>query len=165
MKKRALITLGVVLALAATASLLMALPAGAASWAEKVTGGGQGMAGGVHFSITVSAWDGPAGQMEYSREGQSLPDLSMHGTVECLGLFSDNTVAVAAGPASVQYDPAGLIGPGDWMVVEISEGGVGYGDRVRVRLMSENAALATCNQPSGLFPGLIYDGNFNIRTK
>jgi hypothetical protein len=51
------------------------------------------------------------------------------------------------------------------MVVEIREGGVGYGDRVRVRLMSESAALATCDQPSGSFPGLIYDGNFNIRTK
>jgi hypothetical protein len=165
MKKRVLITLGVVLALAATASLLMALPAGAASWAEKVTGGGQGMSGGVHFSITVSAWDGPAGQMEYSREGQSVPDLSMHATVECLGIHSGGEEAVAVGPASVQYDPAGQVQPGQWMVVEIKEGGIGYGDTVRVRLMSETTALATCATPSGSFPGTIYDGNFNIRTK
>jgi hypothetical protein len=163
-KRRMSSGLVVVVSVAVAASVLMALPAGAA-WEEKITGGGQATAGSVHFSVTVSAWDGPAGQMEYSRSGQSVPDLSVHGTVECLGLFSEGTIAVAAGPASAQNDPAGLIGSGDWMVVEIKEGGVGFGDTVRVRLMPESSARSTCTQPSGSFPGTVYDGNFNIRTK
>jgi hypothetical protein len=51
------------------------------------------------------------------------------------------------------------------MVVEIKEGGVGSGDRVRVRVMAEAAALVVCGTPSGSFPGTVYDGNFNIRSK
>jgi hypothetical protein len=164
MKKRVLITLGVVLALAATASLLMVLPAGAASWADKVTGGGQGRAGGVHFSITVSAWDdgygNAAGQMEYSREGQSVPDLSMHVTVACL--YVDGDMAAAAGPARAQNDPGGWVDPTKWVVVNIKEGGIGAGDTVRVYKAPPGQA---CGPPQDGFPGYIYDGNFNIRTK
>lgn len=131
-----------------------------AGWADKITGGGQAMAGGTQFSITVSAWDdgsgGVAGQMEYSRTS-----LSMHASVECVGLFNEGTVGVAAGP--VRFQEGSMAG--DWMVVEILEGGVGSGDRVRVRVMSIDAALGVCGKPSGTFPGTIYDGNFNLRSR
>ena len=144
--------------------LLIALvvPAHVASWSEKITGGGQASAGGTCFSITVSAWSTAegedAGQMEYSRVG-----LSMHAKIQCVSIHDDGTVAVVAGPADAQNDS--IIGEGAWMVVEILEGGVGSGDRVRVRLMSEEAARNVCDNPSNSFPGLIYDGNFNIRSK
>lgn len=154
----------VVFVLVVALVLLTALPATAAGWTEKVTGGGQAVAGGTEFSITTSAWEDTegnvGGQIEYSRS-----DLSFHAKVECFGLFSGGDVAVAAGPAKVQDDPTGFIGAGEWAVIEILEGGKGSGDRVRVRLMSESAATGLCESPSGTFPGLIYDGNFNIRIK
>ena len=40
----------------------------------------------------------------------------MHGIVECFNVFSDGMVAVAAGPAKAQYDPAGAVGNGDWVI-------------------------------------------------
>jgi len=145
--------------------LLIALVVPAhAAWSEKITGGGQAIAGGTYFSITVSAWttaEGEdAGQMEYSRS-----NLSIHAKIQCVGIHDDGTVAVVAGPADVQNDPDGLVGTGAWMVVEILEGGVGSGDRVRVRLMSREDACSVCGTPSHSFPALIYDGNFNIRSK
>jgi hypothetical protein len=159
MRKRLPIAVLAVLVVAA-----VALPASARGWAKKVTGGGQAVAGGTYFSITVSAHsDGEsvAGQMQYSRD-----DLAMHAMVECLGLFSENSVAVAAGPAKEQHDPTDFLGESDWMVVQIKEGGVGAGDAVRVNLVPEQEALRRCQTgPSGGFPGVIYDGNFNIRTK
>jgi len=142
--------------------LLIALVVPAhAAWSEKITGGGQAIAGG-YFSITVSAWttaEGEdAGQMEYSRS-----NLSIHAKIKCVCIYGD--VAVVAGPADVQNDPDGIVGSGAWMVVEILEGGVGSGDKVRVRLKSEVVARDICENPSYSFPGLIYDGNFNIRSK
>lgn len=158
----------VILAAAAVlAMLVLALPAGAA-WEEKVTGGGQGHSGSIYFSITVSAWDGPAGQMEYSREGQSVPDLSMHATIECLKIASSNEEAFAAGPVRAQNDPDGLVDEGDWMILGIKEGGVGSGDTVRVQIEPQSSVdLNTCRvtNQSPVFPGLIHDGNFNIRTR
>jgi hypothetical protein len=158
--------LGLVLLLAVVLLTTLVAPAHVESWNEKITGGGQAVAGGAYFSITVSAWttdDGDAGQMEYSR-----PNLSIHAKIQCVrihSIYGDGDVAIVAGPADAQNDPAGLIGSGDWMVVEILEGGVGSGDKVRVRLMSEAAARIVCDNPSLSFPGLIYDGNFNIRSK
>ena len=141
--------------------LLMVLPTAAAGWEARITGGGQAIAGGTELSITTSAWldaKGHAGgQIEYSRSG-----LSFHATVECMGTFSEDNVAVAAGPAWAQ-DGTTLLG--EWGVIEILEGGNGAGDRVRVRMMSEEDALGVCATPSGTFPGYVYDGNFNIRVK
>ena len=145
-----------------TALLLLTIPAGAAGWSERITGGGQAVAGGTEFSITVSAWKdaagNAAGQIEYSR-----PTLIFHATVECLCLHGD--VAVAAGPVRVQHDPGLAVGSDAWVVVEMLEGGVGSGDRVSVRFISQAEAEAKCATPSGSYPGLIYDGNFNIRIK
>ena len=156
--------LGLVLLMVVVLLTALVAPAHVASWSEKITGGGQAIAGGTCFSITVSAWttdDGEdAGQMEYSRS-----NLSIHAKIQCVRIHDDGDVAVVAGPADVQNDPDGIVGAGTWMVVEILEGGVGYGDRVRVRLKSETVARGVCDNPSGSFPGLIYDGNFNIRSK
>ena len=161
--------LGLVLLMVVVLLTALVAPAHVAGWNEKITGGGQAVAGGIYFSITVSAWTTDkgedAGQMEYSRVGQIVSDLSIHAKIKCVCIHESGNVAVVAGPADAQNDPAGQIGSGDWMVVEIKEGGVGSGDTVRVRLMSEVAARAVCEKPSGSFPGLIYDGNFNIRLK
>jgi len=157
--------LGLVLLMVVVLLTAVAAPANVASWEEKITGGGQASSGSTYFSITVSAWtadEGVAagGQMEYSRS-----NLSIHAKVQCVGIHDDGTVAVVAGLADVQNDPDGLVGSGVWMVVEILEGGVGSGDKVRVRLMTEAAARGVCETPSYSFPATIYDGNFNIRSK
>jgi len=144
--------------------LLTALvaPAHVASWDDKITGGGQA----INFSITVSAWtteEGDAGQMEYSRS-----NLSMHAKVERVEIYycNGNVAAVVAGPVDAQYDPDGYIpSNGDWMVVQILEGGVGSGDRVRVQVIWEEDVDAKFETPECIFPGLILDGNFNIRSK
>ena len=48
--------------------------------------------------------------------------------------------------------------------VAVMEGGTGYGDRVRVRLISETAAMARCENPNleTAFPGFVNEGNFQI---
>ena len=128
--------------------LVATSPTLAASWEDKITGGGQAYAPvGCNFSITVSAWDdvdgNSAGNMEYSRDEISCPSLaplSMHSKVECVGLFTGD-VAVAAGPVWGQNDPNSLIKEGSWLVVNIMEGGVGSGDRVRVYFSSPTSAL------------------------
>lgn len=151
----------IVLVLVVALLLLLALPVAAAGWQARVTGGGEAMAGATPFSITTSAWmdagGNAAGQIQYTRS-----DLAFHAAVECMGVFDDGDVAVAAGPAWAQE---GSIAAGAWAVVEINEGGIGSGDSVRVRLMSEAGAQDVCVNPSGSFPGTIYDGNFNIRLK
>ena len=165
--------LGLVLLMVVVLLTALVAPAHVASWSEKITGGGQAVFGSgtneTSFSITVSAWEtddgSAAGQMQYSRVDQYYPDLSVHAKVQCVGIHEDGTIAVVAGPADVQNDPAGQINPDEWMVVEILEGGVGSGDSVRVRFMPETAARNVCEKPSYIFPGLIYDGNFNIRSK
>jgi hypothetical protein len=166
MRRRVLIGVGVLVVLLAATQFFIVLPAGAA-WDEKITGGGQAIAGGVHFSITVSAWEdstgSAAGQMEYSRAGQSMADLSMHITVECLGVWDDR--AVAAGPAWTQYDPGNWYNPANWVIVNIHEGGIGAGDTVRVYQSTPGAAALACNTFPTSFPGTVYDGNFNIRSK
>ncbi|MBU1133158.1 hypothetical protein KKG08_02715, partial [Patescibacteria group bacterium] len=49
--------------------------------------------------------------------------------------------------------------------VAIKEGGTGSGDRVRVRIMSPEAAEAACMYPDGetSFPGIVEEGEFKIR--
>ena len=68
-------------------------------------------------------------------------------------------------PEEAQYDLSGAVDDGDWMLVEIMDGGVGSGDRVRIRLLSESEVLGVCGAATSVFPGLVYDGNFNIRSK
>jgi hypothetical protein len=135
---------------------------------SKATGGAQAMAGGVMFSQTVSAKggvEGAKGQMQYSREEQmGTPALWAHARVACLNVAEDVSWAVATGPAFAQYDPSGQVEIGDWMLVEIMEGGTGSGDMLRVRFVSMTYALGVCQSgPSGSYPGMVYDGNFTLR--
>lgn len=152
------------LAFVLVAALFIALPVGAASWAHKVTGGGQASAGGIDFSITVSAWkdgDGAsAGNIEYDR-----PGVNFHAKVECMGVFDGGSKAVAAGPGWNQEGTSWL-NEGNWVIVNVHEGGVGAGDEVRVYQGSSENAMASCSDgPVGGFPGTVFDGNFNIRSK
>lgn len=148
--------------------LVVTIPAGAASWNTKITGGGQAVVGGTYFSINVSATEKPSGefkgQMQYSRYDGTL---DMHGFVKCSWVSGNGEIALAAGPAKAQNDPANFIGThGGWMVVMIKEGGVGSGDTVRVIGSTEGVARNYCsNGYSGSFPGTLVDGNFNIRSR
>lgn len=141
--------------------LIVALPASADSWEDKITGGGLADPPGI--SITVSAWEDDAGnvsgQIQYSRFNGTL---DFHATVECLGVFDEGTVAVVAGPAWAQVDS---VAEGAWAVVEIGEGGVGSGDLVRVRLLDQTTAEYVCGHPSYSWGAILTDGNFNIRMK
>lgn len=154
MKRRILAVILTLLALT-----IVAVPVSAGRWTEQVTGGGQAVAGDTYFSVTASAWkDGESnvsGQIQYSRD-----DLEFHATAMCFNTF-DGT-AVVAGPAWAQE---GDVEDDAWAIIEIMEDGVGSGDWVRVRLKSQDVAESVCaNGPSGSYPGMIYDGNFNIRT-
>jgi len=165
MKKIHLLSVLIVMLLAS----LVLIPVGAGSWDDKITGGGQVTTyGGILFNLSVSAWDDGAGvyggQMQYSRYDGTL---DMHATVDCVHVNSDGLIAVAAGPAKAQYDPNNYVGTtGGWMVVMLKEGGVGYGDEVRVLGRTEADARAFCAADYlGPFFGYVFDGNFNIRSK
>lgn len=141
-------TVGLVLGLA----LAMAAPVAADSWSEKVTGGGQFLAGGTAFSVTTSASD-TGGQIQYSRS-----DLSFHATVECVEVSADGSTAVTAGPARGQDGT--VLAPDAWVKLEVQEGGDNP-DRVRVVL---HTGAVDCT-PTGSYPGVAVDANFTIRQK
>ena len=141
-------TVGLVLGLA----LAMAAPVAAGSWSEKVTGGGQFLAGATAFSVTTSASD-VGGQIQYSRSGYSF-----HATVECLEVSTDGSSAVAAGPARGQDGT--VLAVDAWAKLEVLEGGDGP-DRVRVVVHSGEV---NCT-PTGSYPGEAVDANFTIRQK
>lgn len=134
--------------------LAMAIPVGAASWEDKVTGGGWATADGTDFSLTMSASD-VGGEWQYSRaDGSEIA----HGTIECLFVAPDLSYAVMSGP--VTHVAAGsLFAEGDTWTIAVLEGGEGSGDRVRIW----NAAQ--CGAYSGSYPGTYFDGNINIRAK
>lgn len=163
MKKTILLTLILIIAL-----LAITVPAGAASWKSKITGGGQAVAGGTYFSINVSATEKASGeykgQMQYSRYNGTL---DMHASVKCSWISGDGKTALAAGPAKAQNDPGNYVASqGGWMVVMVKEGGTGSGDRVKVIGSTKDAAMNFCsNGFSGGFPGLVVDGNFKIRSR
>lgn len=141
-------TLGLVLGLA----LAMAMPVGAGTWSDKVTGGGQFLAGGTAFSVTTSASD-VGGQIQYSRSGYSF-----HATVECLEVSADGTSAVAAGPARGQDGT--VLAADAWVKLEVKDGGDNP-DRVRVVLHTGDVDCT----PTGSYPGVATDANFTIRQK
>ena len=136
----------------------------------KLNGGsGNVVAGGINFSLTANALTSGKGEvkgnLQYSRENQSVADLSVHAKVECYGVLSDGTVATAAGPADVQNDPSNAVPSDYWMYVAVKEGGTGSGDTVRVRFLSETDAKAMCENPNleTTFPGLVEEGDFTIK--
>ncbi|MFH1648874.1 MAG: hypothetical protein ABIA11_04090 [Patescibacteria group bacterium] len=135
---------------------------------NKVTGGADRIkAGSTYFSLAVNAVhagknkDKLTGKIEYSRD-----TLKFHAETQCVRANQEGTVATIAGPITKeQYDPNNAIKEGDWAYVAIKEGGTGSGDRVRVRIMSPEAAEAACMYPDGetSFPGIVEEGEFKIR--
>ena len=133
----------------------------------KITGGAELIpAGGNAFSLPAHAIEtrnGVKGNIQYSRENQSVADLFVHAKTQCYGISGDGMRAVLAGPCEPQYDPGGACV--DWLVVWIQEGGTGAGDSVRVFFLPMANAVLGCLSPDGanIFPGIVQEGNFTIR--
>lgn len=148
-----------VIATALGLMLAMAIPAGAASWSEKVTGGGQASAGGADFSLTMSAADirgEVKGQWQYSRT-DSVTNIA-HGTIDCIYVEPDQSYAVMSGPVTHVASSA-LFVEGETWTIAVREGGNGSGDEVRIWKGDH------CGPYGGGYPGTYYDGNVNIRVK
>jgi len=176
MKKIILRTLIVVFALA-----IAVTPTLAASWTDKVTGGGWVQVDqdwGFSFTVSIKT-DGTdvSGQMEYSRPSHpTFGPLDWHATAECFGTgFIDPwgaEYAVIGGPYSYQYNPADEYHAEPWIIAWVKEGSLdtnaGYGDGVRIRYHTQADAEYYCQnggQPGGFFWATVTDGNFNIRNK
>lgn len=147
----------------AVACLFAISPASAA--ASKVSGGGEQInAGGITFSMTVNANEtrgGIKGAIQYSRTANSGGQaLSVHAQAACFWVSPDASRAVVAGPAEVQAGTS----EGDWFFAAVKEGGTGSGDRVRAGFASESEARTKCDNGETLFPGVVEEGNFTIRT-
>lgn len=135
--------------------LAMTIPAGAASWSEKVTGGGWASAGGTEFSLTMSASD-LGGQWQYYRT-DGVSNIA-HGTVTCLYVAPGESYAVMSGPVT-NVSAGTTFVEGDIWSIAVLEGGRGSGDRVRIWKGDH------CEAYAGSYPGIYYDGNINIRVK
>lgn len=122
-------------------------------WSVKVTGGGDALAGGTAFSLTMSATD-DSGQFQYARDG-----LVMHGTINCTFVAEDESYAVMSGVVTHAPVPAPGFVEGAEVSIAVQEGGNGAGDAVRIWPSS------LCGEYGGGFPGSYYDGNINIRTR
>jgi hypothetical protein len=131
---------------------------------EKIVGGAETIkADGVTFSLSVNAVytgknnDVLKGKILYSRD-----NLKFHAETNCVMVNSEGNVATVAGPITEVYE--GSVGNNEWAYVAIQEGGIGSGDRVRVRLLSEEDAMENCQNPAGetTFPGLVEEGEFKI---
>ena len=143
-----------VIAVALGLMLAMAIPAGAASWSEKVTGGGWASAG-ADFSLTMSGSD-VGGQWQYYRT-DGLTNIA-HGTIDCIYTHPDQSYAVMSGPVT-RVDAGTTFAEGDTWSIAVLEGGKGSGDRVRIWKGDH------CGPYGGSYPGVYYDGNVNIRVK
>lgn len=144
-----------VIAIALGLTLALAIPAVAASWTEKVTGGGWASAGGDDFSLTMSASD-VGGQWQYSRT-DGVTNIA-HGTIDCIYVHEDQSYAVMSGPVT-HVEAGTTFAEGDTWSIAVQEGGKGSGDRVRIWEADH------CDEYDGGFPGIYFDGNVNIRMK
>ncbi len=102
--------------------------------------------GGVMMLIDAHLQDGEAyGTMEYTQV-QSRGDntLRIFIDVECVGLFSDGTRAVVAGPITRSFgDQVTEINSGDWWMIQVQEGGSDM-DLISTNIASRNRALSVC---------------------
>lgn len=124
------------------------------AWSVKVTGGGDATAGGVDFSLTMSASD-VGGQWQYtSADGTQVA----HGTIETLVVAEDLSSAYMSGP--VAHVSAGTtFTEGESWTIAVLEDGDGSGDKVRI------CKTSNCGNGGASYPGIYYDGNINIRSK
>jgi hypothetical protein len=148
-----------VIAVALGVAVALSLPVGAASWTEKVTGGGWASAGSTDFSLTMSAADikgDVKGQWQYYRT-EGVTNIA-HGTIDCLYVEPDRSYAVMSGPVT-HVDAGTTFVEGERWTIAVREGGNGSGDQVRI------AQGIACGPYGGVYPGTYYDGNVNIRVR
>lgn len=147
----------------------------------KVTGGaGSITADGVEFSLAANAietgkFDPETGEqgevkgsIQYSRNEQGgTSALHVHATTTMYDIGDEGVKAVVCGPAEAQFDPSGEVGPDDYLVVNLLEGGTGSGDMVRVRLLSGEEVKTNCSDAGSntSFPGVVNEGEFKIRSE
>ncbi len=150
------------------------LPVSAASWTERISGGMSYAHPYGEFTVTLSAWESADGT--YGGQGQYYyppSDRTFHLKVNriCYGTVVDGTFAgqpyvVAIGPVFGQDGTEVNVGYGAIAVAE----GDDSPDGVRVRF-DETLAFVEgfCTMArvgaNNVFPALVIDGNFNIRSK
>jgi hypothetical protein len=121
--------------------------------------------GGVMVLVDAHLRDGAAsGRVEYSRvESRGDNAFRIEMDVRCVGLFRDGSQAVVAGAVSrIDGDVEGTVGPRDWWVVQVEEGGP-EGDRILSQRYDRNSALSICqNGPTGAATLKAVDGDLSI---
>lgn len=121
--------------------------------------------GGVMVLMDAHLEEGEAyGRVEYSRvrsRGEST--FRVEVDVQCVGLFQEGAQAIVAGPVSrVAGDYTGLVGPMDWWMIQVEEGG-SEGDRILSQRESKQRALSLCQNGSNQAATLrAVDGDLSI---
>jgi hypothetical protein len=149
----------VILSALIIAAFLIALPANAANWQKKVTGGGRFPAG--YLSISAVEKDGVTkGQYEVEYWDATEKE---HGIVHCIWIAPDESRAVVGGTSTInqkgEWEPA-------YILFFIIEAGTGSGDLTNGWFASEKP---DCHAYEGdarwddLDPAI--DGNFNLRLR
>jgi hypothetical protein len=138
----------------------MVVPVSAAGWDKRVSGGAYATAGGIDFTVTLSAWEKPDGT--FGGEGQyARDDLTFHLDVTKVCFSTDLDAAAAIG--TVRRQDGGPLSS-LWGGIAVKDDG--SGDRVRVRInLDETEAAGFCSSLGGSYPGTVLDGNFHIRSK
>jgi hypothetical protein len=154
--------------------LVVALPASAAGWSQRVSGGmSYAYYGGAleKFTVTLSAWEkadgthGGEGQYYYEPSGIRF---HLDVTQTCFGTVSGGAydgAAYAVGIGTVRAQGGSPVG--GYGAIAVAEGGKA-GDGVRVKVNLESTTLeTTCSFWAGnsSFFARAVDGNFHIRSK
>jgi hypothetical protein len=157
----------VVVATAVLIVLLAVVPALAGGWTERISGGSSYSLNYGEFTVTLSAWQKEDGS--YGGEGEYYyPPLNrkfhLDVTRVCFGTYSGKPYAVAMGTVRGQ-DGTEVPGEGYGAIAVLD--GIDEPDRFRVWFdVSEAAAIGFCeNGAYGLFPAIVQDGNFHVRSK
>lgn len=159
MRKRLSVALVALLALSA-----MAATVSAGGWSERISGGSSYSENYGEFTVTLSAWETEDG---YGGEGQYYYpplDRTFHLDVEKVCFGPNQEWAAAVGP--IRGQDGTEVMDGAWGGIAILEGG-DAADRFRVGFNETKSEMEDwCNAGAyGLFPAIVEDGNFNIRSK
>lgn len=166
MKKTLLVTVILLISL-----LLATIPAGAASWKVKVTGGMSYAMPYGEFTVTLSAKENVDGTFKGQGQYYYPPaNRTFHLKVKklCTGIvpsgpYDGQQYAIGVGKVFGQDGTNVINGFGG---IAVAEGG-NSGDGVRVTFDKTWAEVEDwCDSGAGsLFPAKVVDGNFNIRSK
>jgi len=152
--------------------LVVAVPASAASWTERISGGMSYAYPYGEFTVTLSAWQ--KADLTYGGEGQYYyPPLNktfhLDVTKVCVGTVSSGPYAgapYAVGMGTVRGQDGTVVSGDGFGAIAVAEGG-DAGDGVRVWFDMTKAVIdAFCDAGAyDSFPARVVDGNFNIRSK